>query len=59
MQILFQEIGLDYFVEILWSSVTRGAVCIYRGFHIRIPEKGGTNACLILSKNPPTTLEDE
>jgi hypothetical protein len=49
MQILFQEIGPDYFVGILWSDVTRGAVYIYRGFHIRIPEKGGTNACLILS----------
>jgi hypothetical protein len=39
MQILFQEIGLDYFVGILWSKVTRGAVCIYRGFHIN-SEKG-------------------
>jgi hypothetical protein len=49
MQILFQEIGLDYFVGILWSNVPRGAVCVYRGFHIRIPDKGGTNARLILS----------
>jgi len=59
MQVLFQEISLDYFVGILWPNVTRGAVCIYRSFHIRIPEKGGISACLILSQNPPATLEDE
>jgi hypothetical protein len=59
MQILFLEIRLDYFVGILWSNVIGGAVYIYRGFHIRILEKGGTNACRILSVHPPATLEDE